>query len=167
MEALAKSAGPAVVILLLVLLSAPETARPADSSESPKRSALPEALTDIVSGQDAQFARKIEKALGKKKFAIAKAAIEDGKLVVAGVTERPRQRVRLDGRYTTQSGANRVFSFEKTYWPEGCEVKVTAGRANRRALVQYCGPEGPEGPTGPEGPMGPIGLRGPQGETGP
>lgn len=109
---------------------------------------------------------ELANAARRGQFSIVKAAVESGRLVVDGVTARPFQLVILNGRFRTKSNVGSVFRFSRAYLPENCVVKARSGGAMRKALVQYCGPEGPEGPAGPEGSRGPAGPKGPKGVAG-
>jgi hypothetical protein len=108
-----------------------------------------------------------KKALASGRLAIFRAAIIRGRLVVKGVTAQPGQRVTLNGKFTTKSNANRIFSFKKRFLPENCRAIVEANKSRRKALIQYCGPKGPDGEEGPAGPTGATGAQGPQGPDGP
>jgi hypothetical protein len=103
------------------------------------------------------------------KFAITKAAVEAGRLVVEGTTKTAKRRVRLEDAFSTRSGKDRRFAFSVLYHPGDCIVEVTSRGAMRRAVVANCGDEGepgPEGPQGATGDTGPAGATGPQGATG-
>ncbi len=103
-------------------------------------------------------------------FAISKAAIEAGKLVVVGTTRRPDRVVVLDQKFRTRSGADKVFQFSGVYLPRDCVVRLDSVGETIEALVQFCGPQGRRGrpgEAGPEGPQGPQGLKGDTGNQGP
>jgi len=125
---------------------------------------------DALIESDAELAADLNYARQATRFTVVYAAIAEGDLIVVGVTKRPGQTVELEGQFTTRSNVERIFYFKVHYWPANCEVRVTSGKAKRKALVQYCGPEGPEGPEGPAGPQGPkgdTGATGPEGPEGP
>lgn len=100
------------------------------------------------------------------RFAVHKAAVEQGRLVVVGTTKRPGQTVKLDRRFSTRSNHLGVFSFSLLYLPDNCIIKAVSGEARRRVLVQYCGPQGEAGEPGPKGAKGAKGPKGPKGATG-
>jgi hypothetical protein len=106
---------------------------------------------------------RIAEAVQTKRLVVFAAAIEGGKLVVTGVAPEPDQRVTLDGEYLTRSDERHYFEFARTYLPPDCIVKLTAGRRKAKAVVQYCGPEGPRGKVGPAGDRGARGASGPRG----
>ncbi len=103
---------------------------------------------------------RITEATGRNRLIVFKAAIEDGKLVVFGVTPEPDQRVTLDGEHLARSDERHFFEFARTYLPSDCIVKLKAGRRKAKAVVQYCGPEGPRGKAGAAGKPGASGPRG-------
>jgi len=144
------------------------------------------AATDTADTEiDNALATLLDQAAAAGELQIVSAAIEDGRLVVRGVTAKRRQKVVLDGQYQTKSNKKRVFSFTELYWPENCQIKVRADDMKVRALVQYCGlrgekgekgdkgkkgaigPAGPAGPEGEPGAIGPVGPAGPEGDQGP
>ena len=95
---------------------------------------------------------------------ITRASIEKGKLVVEGVTKKPREQVTLDRRFHTRSDQNGRFRFSITYLPADCMVDIRRRAIGRRAVVANCGPRGK---AGPRGPRGAIGRQGERGEPGP
>jgi hypothetical protein len=128
-------------------------------------------LTAILAAPTAWAAGKTDDdPRPSKSFAVRKAAIENGALIIAGTTTKPRKIVRLDGKYTTRSNRHGSFQFKKRYLPDDCIVHVKSGRKSVTALVQNCGPQGKpgqDGKRGPKGETGPLGATGPQGSTGP
>ena len=85
---------------------------------------------------------------GSEVLYIDKALVTGGKLVVSGLAPRRDQQVKLDGRFTVTSDADKGFRFAiSTYLPASCVVGVTAGTATGFAVVANCGrglnPRGP------------------------
>lgn len=101
--------------------------------------ALDDLRQSALEAEEVVLAAKIDRARRSDDASIVKAAIEDGVLVVVGVTADPKQKVTLDGTFRDRSGSDRVFTFEEIYLPDDCLVVVRTGNARLEALVQYCG----------------------------
>ncbi len=115
---------------------------------------------------EAALLRALDEAAAAGELSVVSAAIENGRLSVVGVTDGPRARVVLDGRFRTRSNGRNVFRFDLLYRPGDCQVEVSSGDGKAEALVQYCGADGPQGPRGAQGKQGPKGPRGAQGKQG-
>lgn len=115
---------------------------------------------------EAALLRALDEAAAAGELSVVSATIENGRLSVAGVTDAPRARVTLDGRFRTRSNGRNVFRFDLLYRPGDCQVEVSSGDGKAEALVQYCGADGPQGPRGAQGKQGPKGPRGAQGKPG-
>src|ERR1051325_4087107 len=98
-----------------------------------------------------------------------------GVLVVAGWTERPRETITLDGKFTAASDRRHRFYFRIPYYPASCTVTLKTDTDERTAAVAVCAAAGAAGPRGsadcdtpcsPCGPCGPTGAQGPQGLQG-
>lgn len=120
-----------------------------------------------ATGAEAALLRALDEAAAAGELSVVSAAIENGRLSVVGVTDSPRARVVLDGRFRTRSNGRNVFRFDLLYRPGDCQVEVSSGDGKAEALVQYCGADGPQGPRGAQGRQGPKGPRGAQGKLGP
>jgi len=145
-----KKAGGALALAIILAAAGPDDARAQTAAAGDGSSAA---------SLEAQIAEAVE----LNRLVVFKAAIEGGKLVITGVTPEPDQRVTLDGEYLVRSDERQYFEFSRTYLPPDCIVKLNAGRRKAKAVVQYCGPEGPRGKVGPAGDRGARGASGPQG----
>jgi hypothetical protein len=69
---------------------------------------------------------------------IAEARFEEGKLVVRGTTQTPRQLVTLDRKFSVRSGAKGEFSFRLRHTPFLCRVTLRAGGVEETSKVEHC-----------------------------
>jgi hypothetical protein len=90
----------------------------------------------------------------RRKFAITDATVDDGRLIVRGVTKKPHQRVRLEHRFKETSDEEGNFTFSVLHHPPDCMVKARSRSAVRRAVVSNCGEQGVRGQRGREGVAG-------------
>lgn len=102
-----------------------------------------------------------------REFAIWKAAIEHGRLLVLGTTRRSGRPVVLDEKFGVRSDADNVFQFSELYFPRDCIIRLDSAGETIEALVQFCGPQGKRGTRGEDGPQGLKGDTGDQGPQGP
>lgn len=96
----------------------------------------------VLESDEVLLSAKLDRARRSDEPAIVKAAIEDGVLVVVGVTAKPKEKVILDGSFRMRSGADRIYTFEEAHFPEDCTVIVRTSGERMTALVQYCGLKG-------------------------
>ena len=116
---------------------------------------------------------------GHPRLTIEVAALEAGRLVIAGKTNRPDVIVRildeatLLTRFKTRSDATSHFAFDLDYRTENCRITLATRTGTLDLMIGACGPRGdigPQGQIGPPGAQGETGLqgeRGPRGSTGP
>jgi hypothetical protein len=98
---------------------------------------------------------------------LSKAAIEGGRLIVKGITDRPRTRITLDREFAQRSDGNGAFRFAELHQPPDCMIELRTALGAETFLVTGCGPVGPRGARGLRGVAGAKGPAGPQGEAGP
>ncbi|QGY02490.1 hypothetical protein MMSR116_11860 [Methylobacterium mesophilicum SR1.6/6] len=70
---------------------------------------------------------------------ITAAAIAVGRLYVVGTTDQPHTKVKLDGKFETESDDKSQFQFELVYHPAGCIVRAAIGDKIVEAVVGQCG----------------------------
>jgi hypothetical protein len=70
---------------------------------------------------------------------ITAAAIAVGRLYVFGTTDQPHTKVKLDGKFETESDDKAQFQFELVYHPAGCIVRAAIGDKIVEAVVGQCG----------------------------
>lgn len=116
----------------------------------------------------ATAAAPVAPAAAAKPFVVTKAAIEAGRLVIAGVTSKPKLTVALKGtKFKTTSAANGLFTFSVDLLPPGCRVVLGSTGGTIGVQVANCGLKGAVGNAGPAGAPGLPGAAGPQGPQGP
>jgi hypothetical protein len=98
---------------------------------------------------------------------ITDARISNGSLLISGRTDRPNQKVVIDGKSEVISGGNRRFVWAGSYFPENCTVRVQVEAESRDVVIANCGPKGDQGQPGPAGPAGSQGRQGEAGPAGP
>jgi len=69
---------------------------------------------------------------------IDEASFEEGKLVVRGTTQTPRQLVTLDRKFIIRSDMKGKFSFRLRHTPFLCQVMLRAGGVQETAKVEHC-----------------------------
>lgn len=78
-----------------------------------------------------------------QQITVTEATVEAGKLVVAGTTPQPNQKITLDDQFSAKSKASRAFKFSlDDYLPPSCIVALKAGPLVTTAVVANCGPRG-------------------------
>lgn len=70
---------------------------------------------------------------------ITVAAIALGRLYVVGTTDQPHTKVKLDGKFDTESDEKGLFQFHLVYHPAGCIVRAAIDGKTVEAVVGQCG----------------------------
>ena len=110
---------------------------------------------------------------GQPRLTIEAAALEAGRLIIAGKADRPDVIVRildettLQTQFKTRSDATSHFAFDLDYRTENCRITLATRTGTLNLMIGACGPQGDIGPQGQIGPPGAQGETGPQGERGP
>ncbi len=104
---------------------------------------------------------------GNPGLTIDEVAIEAGRLIVRGLTNRPDKLVSIqDTGFRTRSAADRTFGFDLDYRTVDCRVTLVTRTGTLGLMIGNCGPQGEIGQPGPEGSAGAQGPRGRRGRTG-